>query len=242
VKLLEWYYRKCGAGDLYKISERYSFEVSWIIEAGCHDGMDTLELIKHFSAAQVYAFEPDPKAREKAESRFKEIRSNTIQLFPYGLSDQQDSQFLNYVNDEKGTGTTSISTKGSESVELIALDEFVSLPVKSGLLWLDVEGHAVKALKGMEQTLKGIDLAKIEIQMHQKSEQRPQDFEEVIKIMNHAGLIPIYGPIHPGYFGDIYFARSQSISFNGKIKSFLIRLQMWLLHKHIYPLLNKPKE
>ena len=241
MKILDWYYRKCSSGDLLKIAEKYSIQVSWIIEAGCHDGSDTVEMAKRFPNAQVYAFEPDPKSREKAELRFKTDQGNTIELFPYGLSDRKCSKFLSYVNSEKGNGTSSISMYGTDSVELIRLDDFISLPSNSGLLWLDVEGHAESALKGMVRTLKRINLAKIEIQMHQKSEQRPQDFEEVSRIMIEAGLIPIFGPIHPGYFGDMYFVRSNSVGLVGKIKSNFIRLQMWLLHKHIYPLLNKPR-
>lgn len=147
-----------------------------------------------------------------------------------------------FENDKKGNGTSTISDNGSEIVEVIRLDEFLTLPTSGGLLWLDVEGHATKALGGMKKTLNGIDLAKIEIQMHQMSEDRPQDFVKVIKIMREAGLIPINGPIHPGYFGDLYFVRTQSVSLIGRILSLMLRCQMQLLHRLIYPLLGKPRK
>ena len=242
MKLLDWYYAKCGDGDLAKFSKKYSIEIDWIIEAGCHDGSDTLDLVKNFPTAQVYAFEPDPKSRAQAELRFNETSEGKIKLFPYGLSYQNSSQFLSYVNNEKGRGTSSISETGTDPVEIISLDRFLSLPSNSGLLWLDVEGHAVNALRGMKETLKGIDLAKVEIQMHQKSDQRPQDFAEVIEIMAEADLIPVKGPIHPGFFGDIYFVKRQSVSIFGIIVSLLLRLQMQLLHRVIYPLLSKPRD
>ena len=52
-----------------------------------------------------------------------------------------------------------------------------------GLLWLDVEGHAVQALSGATKTLRKITLAKIEIQMHDMSLGRNADLFSVIKII-----------------------------------------------------------
>lgn len=242
MEILNWYYKKCGAGDLREISERFGLKVDWIIEAGCHDGTDTLELIKHFPKARIYAFEPDPKSRAIAESRFQTFATKRIELFPFGLSNIGATKFLDYVNNEKGNGTSSISEIGTDPVETIALDDFEKFPANSGLLWLDVEGHAINALIGMKKTLNGIELAKIEIQMHEKSEQRPQDFQQVITIMKQAGLVPLFVPLHPGYFGDIYFARVTSLNKRNRLKSLALRFQMWLLHMHIYPILHKPSD
>ncbi len=242
MKILDWYYKKCGTGDLREISERFALNVNWIVEAGCHDGADTLELLKQFPKAKIFAFEPDPKSRAVAESRFQAVTTEKIELFPFGLSSLGGTKFLNYVNNEKGNGTSSISEIGTDPVETIALDDFQKMPANSGLLWLDVEGHAVNALTGMKKTLTGIELAKIEIQMHEKSAQRPQDFQEVITIMKQAGLVPLFVPLHPGYFGDIYFARRTSLNMKARLKSLALIFQMWLLHIHIYPVLHKPSD
>jgi hypothetical protein len=122
------------------------------------------------------------------------------------------------------------------------LDEILPSQLCRGLLWLDVEGHAIQALSGATKTLRKITLAKIEIQMHDMSPGRNADLFSVMKIMKLSGLIPIYGPLHPGYFGDVIFIQSDEIGFKLKIRSVLIRSQMRFLHRFIYILLKKPKK
>lgn len=241
MKILDWYYRKIGNGKLDKIAKDYSLKITWIIEAGCHDATDTLELIENFKDARVYAFEPDPVSRAKAEEKLASVQDLNAELHPFGLSNERTKKYLNYSFNERGSGTTSISDDGVDIVELITLDGFMDFPSNRGLLWLDVEGHAVEALDGMRGTLRGIDLAKIEVQMHQISNQRPQDYAKVIKIMNEAGLIPSHVPLQPGFFGDIYFIRRGQVGWLIKVKSQILISQMRILHECVYPMLKKPK-
>ena len=241
MKILDWYYSKAGSVELKGLAERYSIEISWIIEAGCHDGTDTLQLLRDFQHAQICAFEPDPLSRAKAEINLGTTLKGIVEIHPFGLSNARSSKFLSYFENQKGKGTSSISSKGVDPIETVALDNFREFPPKFGLLWLDVEGHAVPALNGMTKTLLGVDLAKIEVQMHRKSSQRPKDYNEVINIMKKAGLVPSHVPLHPGFFGDIYFVRSELIGIVANGKSKLLVAQMKFLHKYLYPLLGKPR-
>jgi len=242
MQILDRYYRAMGTADLKSVSQKHSIAINWIIEAGCHDGSDTVELIRDFPKSNIFAFEPDPISRAIAEEKYLKLGNSGLELYPFGLSDENSQKFLDYVDNQRGSGTTSLAEWGTESVKTVALDKFRKLPSSGGLLWLDVEGHAVKALLGMQKTLKGVDIAKVEVQMHQKSEQRKQDYGYVMDIMAQAGLIPIKAPLHPGYFGDIYFVRKGFVNIATLIRSKLLTFQMRMLHNHVYPILNKPKK
>ena len=242
MRFLDWYYKVISATDLRAIANRHSIEIGWIVEAGCHDGTDTLILLQEFPNSKIVAFEPDPISRSKADERFKTLPKEQVELHPFGLSNEESAKFLNYVDNLKGNGTSSISESGIDGVQTVTLDAFRSFPSNGGLLWLDVEGHAVNALLGMVETLKGIDLAKIEIQMHQKSSQRKQDYLEVLGMMAERGLIPTHVPLHPGFFGDIYFVRRELVGTSTRIRAYLLTFQMKMLHGLIYPLLGKPSK
>jgi hypothetical protein len=69
---------------------------------------------------------------------------------------------------------------------------------------------------------------------------RAKDAFQVVSILKTAGLIPIYLPIHPGYFGDIIFVRKTNLSHFLILKSQLKVLLFTSLHNYIYPWLKKP--
>jgi hypothetical protein len=110
-----------------------------------------------------------------------------------------------------------------------------------GLLWLDVEGHATSALRGASKNLRYIAAAKVEIQMHDMNDALMADYHEVNNIMLSSGLFPVRAPIFPGFFGDVIYLNKRELSLGDKIWSYTLRLQMWLLHDFVYPLLGKPK-
>ena len=107
------------------------------------------------------------------------------------------------------------------------------------LLWLDVEGHTLQALQGMQRALSNVVLAKIEVQLHTRNEDFKKDLFEVMKIMKKASLIPIYGPIHPSYFGDVIFVHRENAPIKFKIRSKILITHFFLLHKVAYPALGK---
>ena len=107
-------------------------------------------------------------------------------------------------------------------------------------MWLDVEGHAVPALEGMTDALARIAIARVEVQLHTRSEDFKQDFIQVISLMKQSSLVPIFGPIYPGYFGDIIFLRAELFNWKDLIRSKLVLFHLKILHLHIYPKLKKP--
>jgi FkbM family methyltransferase len=239
-KVIDSYYMTFGNMDVIKIANSRSIKVDWVLEAGCHDGSDTVELFKSLCPSRYLAFEPDETARIKAEQLFESHSLTGIELHPFGLSDSDRTVFLKYEAEGKGSGSTHFSDVGEDTVQICRFDKHFKIEQNSGLLWLDVEGHATQAIKGMSSNLKSIALARVEVQLHTRNGDFQQDFKEVIFLMRNASLIPIYGPIHPSFFGDIIFVRSSLLSMTDKIRSRLLMFHLYFLHAFLYPIINKP--
>jgi FkbM family methyltransferase len=219
--------------------------VSWGIEAGCHDGSDSLLLLENLNLKKLYAFEPDPTARAKAEALLFPKYTGVVELSPKGLSSMAGPAKLED-NGAPGGGISQVvqlleANSPEQQIELIRLDDERGFPNSGGLLWLDVEGHATDVLKGAQKTLLAVTIAKIEVQLHDMGLGRTQDAFQVVRILKAAGLIPIYAPVHPGYFGDIIFVRQSHLQFSSILKSKLLFLLFSSLHLYIYPLLRKPR-
>lgn len=239
--LLDKYYVLCNQVDVVEMITRRKINIDWIIEAGCHDGSDSLVLLNNFPSAELYAFEPDPFARDKASQKYSESGRKNIHLSAFGLSDHNTSRFMRFIDGVGGSGSSEVDSHGDVPVELVVLDDIFRPQAKTqGLLWLDVEGHATSALRGMEETLKQVSVAKIEVQMHDMTSTRPRDFVLVLSLLKKAGLNAVSTPIHPGYFGDIVFIHSRHQNLLERVSSFLLTLQMRILHEFIYPMIRKP--
>ena len=202
-------------------------------------------MISAFELKWVFAFEPDDVARAKAEILLEPYLGKVVSLSSLGLSDITGEARLTK-NVSFGDGSSQVRKISSDildemsSISLTRLDDVKIDRDSGGLLWLDVEGHAVQALAGAVATLPAIDIAKIEIQMHDMSETRKSDAFKVIEICQNAGLMPIYFPMYPGYFGDIVFIRAEKLSHLHRFFAFTSFILFQILHKGIYPRIGKP--
>lgn len=233
-------YESFGQLNIEKIAHNRGIKIDWIIEAGCHIGSDTVNLIHFFEPIRYLAFEPDETARNQAQLTFTLNNLNKIELYPYGLSNVTTTKFLKYEAEGKGSGSTHFTDLGEDQVEIQVFDDHYTVKEHSGLLWLDVEGHAVEALEGMTFNLQKIVIAKIEVQLHTRSRDFRQDFVEVVQIMKRMSLVPVYGPIYPGYFGDIIFINFNLLRIKDKLRSKILWTLLKFLHLHFYPKLKKP--
>ncbi len=149
--------------------------------------------------------------------------------------------FLNFLNGEEGTGSSYLAEIGSRSVVVRRLNDLKLNLDYGGMLWLDVEGHALQALNGASDYISNLAAAKIEIQMHKMSDSRVADYFEVNQIMLAHGLIPVRVPIYPGYFGDVIYLNKKEANFFDQIWSKVLVFQMKVLHGLVYSALGLPK-
>ncbi len=238
---LEKYYKFWSEIPLIQITKTYKLEIDWIVEAGCHDGSDTLELSKQFNPTRIFAFEPDPVAYAKAREYINANLLSDTSLFQEGLGEENSTKFLNFQSVGEGMGSTFLTEEGEVKVSVSRLDD--KLPSNlgdGGLLWLDVEGHTLKALNGMRKTIRKIGIAKVEVQLHTRDLNFTRDFDEVMTFFAEAGFGALYGPLHPGFFGDVIFVRKADLGIIGRLRSVLLTIQIHFLHTYVYPALGKP--
>lgn len=235
------------AMELYEFTNLRGIEVSWIVEAGCHDAGDTERLSALFNTSTIYAFEPDPVAFEKAKYRIEKLNSKglSIKLSNIALMDATGDGRLTFVG-EPGDGSTQIQNIDINNhdyrVQVSKFDDLVIPEKSNGLLWLDVEGNAVSALKGMKASLQKFNVAKIEVEFHDTSQSRLGNYREVIALMKRANFRIVKSDNQPGFFGDMLFVNSSQINFIRSFESYLITLVTHLLHGFIYPILKKPRK
>ena len=136
------------------------------IDIGSHVGLWTRELASKFE--QVYCFEPNPVFIECFK---KNITETNVQLFQYGLSNNEHTASMNetnstMMNDEPG----SIQCRTLDSFNLNNID----------FIKIDVDGFEVKVLSG---AIESITRNKPAINIEMKKEKRPSICMEIRKIL-----------------------------------------------------------
>ena len=232
--------------DLHEFTKKRGIHVSWIVEAGCHDASDIETLATLFKPDAIYAFEPDPIAFEIAKNRISSLVSqgHAIKLSNLALMSFNGDGGLAFVG-HPGGGSTQIrdTAVGSEEnpVQIGKFDDLEIPETSSGLLWLDVEGNAISALQGMQESLSKFKIAKIEVEFHDMSLSRIQNFQEVISLMKRSNFKVVKSDIRPGFFGDLLFVTGDQLNFMDSLKSALVTWSTYFLHGFLYPTLKKPK-
>ncbi len=70
-KFLNRLYRHFESPGVLNVARNINLEFSWVIEAGCHDGQDTLKFASLPNVEEIFAFEPDRAAMAKARQRLR---------------------------------------------------------------------------------------------------------------------------------------------------------------------------
>ena len=246
--LLNKFYAKYSSPGLLKVASERNLAFEWVVEAGCHDGSDTLEFLKLPNVKRVFAFEPDDVAAELAEAKFTSYLER-VNLKRLALMDQPGFIEIISPSGNFGDGTSVISNfksvrpTCSDNQKFLACSTMdIELPdlTGSGLLWLDVEGSAAAVLSGSSVTLKSITLIQVEVDTH-TSKHRKANFAKVDKILSNSNFSLIFGPLHPGYFGDAMYLKNSHLTWWERLKSLALKCLYLTLHLVIYPLTFRPR-
>jgi len=248
-KILDALYARYANPGVLGIIKARNLTIDFAIEAGCHDGTDTLRILELPGLNHIYAFEPDPVAAEIASARIKRF-PNKVSLVRSALSNQIGIMEMILPDGVPGSGSTIFRFKsnsankselGDTTFECTTLDLQINEVSNNGLLWLDVEGAPHLVIEGAISTLQKILIAQIEVDMHTTSKIREANYFKVDKLMCTNNFRLHYAPLHPGYFGDVIYIKDNLLSFKEKIRSRILVIGMYILHSKIYPLLKKPK-
>lgn len=138
------------------------------VDAGAFIGTHSLFFSLFCPAAQVYAFEANPRAFQKLKQNLKGNGVTNCEAFNIGLSDQAGHAVLREAN-ETNRGATWLSS-GEGQVVVSPLDYFNLQDVK--VMKVDVEGMELQVLKGAVKTLKNVDHLFVEMWSEPQSKDR----------------------------------------------------------------------
>lgn len=121
-----------------------------VIQAGGCCGLYPKLLSQMFET--VITFEPDPVNYYFMKKNLEKI-TNDIVTFPYALGNENKAVSLNN-SSRHNVGTHSIDdTKNDGDVRMVRLDDFYDDIKNVGLLWFDLEGYELNALRGARQLI-----------------------------------------------------------------------------------------
>tara|TARA_B100001179_G_C18459982_1_gene346748 strand:- start:71 stop:673 length:603 start_codon:yes stop_codon:yes gene_type:complete len=143
------------------------------IDIGSHVGLWTRELASKFE--QVYCFEPNPVFIECFK---KNITETNVQLFQYGLSNNEHTASMKETN-------STMMNDAPGSIQCRTLDSFNLNNID--FIKIDVDGFEVKVLNGAIET---ITRNKPAINIEMKKEKRPSICIEIRKILSSLSYYP----------------------------------------------------
>lgn len=156
-----------------------------IIEAGAHIGLDTEELSRYFPEGEIYAFEPVPDLFLQLSERTRPCKN--VHCIPVALSNQAGEAVM-YVSGGVSDGSSSLLPPKDHltdhpdvifeekiHVACTTLDDWVAVNniEKVDLLWLDMQGHELNALKAGSAVLEKVQAIYTEVNLKEVYEGTP---------------------------------------------------------------------
>jgi len=138
-----------------------------IIDGGAFTGDSAIDFIK-YNPNKIYSFEPT----SESFNILNQIKNKNIIPIKKGLGEKNKTIKICYC----GSGSTLLtSDAGSESIEIVTIDDFVEQnKLNPGLIKLDIEGYELEAIEGALKTIEKFKpLLIISIYHH------PKDFFEI---------------------------------------------------------------
>jgi FkbM family methyltransferase len=106
----------------------------------------------------VYAFEPDPDAREQLTTNLKINRAENVSVFDYALAEIDGVHPFRIIHGGTSklvSGGKGLTSRKDVNVSCIRLDSFVSRQrIKPDVIKIDAEGYEYEVFRGGECTLR----------------------------------------------------------------------------------------
>jgi FkbM family methyltransferase len=176
------------------------YEVGHIIDGGAYRGDFSLQMAAAFPFATIYAFEPQKKSYALLCNVTREIPR--IKTYNCALSSHSGKSVL-HTNISPLTSSLSntsedglhyfqdyLQPEGSEQVEVTSLSDFLSNEKVPGvdILKLDLQGHELQTIKGMDGFVGSVKLIFVEVQFLEIYQGTPL-FSEVETYLRTKGFV-----------------------------------------------------
>lgn len=191
--------------------------INIIFEFGSRYGEDTIEFAKRFPHSRIFAFECNPNTLEFCRNNLKNY--NNITLTEKAISNY-DGEVAFYAIDKEKTITTWVDgnqgassllkASGKYEVEKYAQKEIYvdAITLKTfmlenniddiDLLWMDIQGGELNALKGLYDKIKKVKIMHIEVEFFEIYENQPL-FKEILSFLDESGF-KFLGFTQNGYY------------------------------------------
>ncbi|MCS6979439.1 MAG: FkbM family methyltransferase [Flavobacteriales bacterium] len=133
------------------------------VDVGANIGFISISAAQVLGEGTIWAFEPNPEAREILEKNIALNKIRNIQVLPYALgsSEGQGEIFINAIAHNRGGATLLDIEKRKDgktySVEIKRLDKLLPENFSLAMMKIDVEGFEMEVLKGAEIWLRKKD-------------------------------------------------------------------------------------
>lgn len=162
--------------QLQELIETYNIKLKGTIHVGAHWG-EEYETYKECGVQEMIFFEPIQASFRKLSESLKD-KSIILVNKAVGNSNKMVSMYTETVNKGQSnsilkptrhlTDYPNISFDGTEEVEMVKLDDFITSPEKYNFLNLDVQGYELEVLKGAaDRILPNIDAIVTEVNSDQ---------------------------------------------------------------------------
>jgi FkbM family methyltransferase len=190
--------------------------IGWIVEVGARDCRETLGFAQLFPAARIYAFECNPdtlplcraatagRASIRLVERAVAERAGRVSFFPVDPAVNPGASSL---FEASGHYALERYPQRRVEVEALTLDSFLAaegIP-RVDLLWLDIQGGELGALKGLGARLADVALIHTEVEFEEIYAQQPM-FGELRAYLEAHGFLFLGFTIYARHSADAVFA------------------------------------
>lgn len=200
---------------------------SVIIEAGAHNGRDTVQMAKIWPKATIYAFEPHPKYFQILKNSIFDF--DNVHCFEIALSNVVGRAKFYISDEELHSGSSSLllprleilnrywpamrfADKDRVFVNTVTLDVWAKEnQVKNiDFMWLDMQGAELMILKASPQIMKTVKFIYTEVSFIGGYESSPF-YSEVCEWFKDQGFhVAWERSFHYGAEGDVFFVREEA--------------------------------
>ncbi|WP_418318620.1 FkbM family methyltransferase [Piscinibacter sakaiensis] len=130
---------------------------SVFLDIGANLGVFSLRLAPMLRHGRIFAFEPNPRIHDLfARSSFLGGFDPTIRILPFGASDSEREVSFHVPRDHAGGGA--IGSGGASdgdqfTIQVKRLDDWLPQDLRVDIVKIDVEGHELAVLRGMQRIL-----------------------------------------------------------------------------------------
>lgn len=201
-----------------------NYSPSVIVDAGSRDLIQSIEFSEVFPNARIYAFEPNPQQFEICAEKASSYKN--IEVFPFALSDTEGEATFHVTPSNIGVSSLleptdvpwGINQFYKIKVKTVRLERILSeLGVsKVDILWMDVQGGEMSALRGYGKYITNTDFIQCEASQFAYYKDHPLR-PELEKFFDDNGYhhefhLPFEGPPHQYMEGELVCINKQLLA------------------------------